>query len=183
MSNWIAQQQQTAPLDEDVDTYLERIEAWQRRAQKEAEEHSYASTKKAVEEEPPTGDEARALYHLYARHAETIYHVCQQELERASETDALTLEDVLQEAYPRFMRAMVSYDRERGELKMYLAHALRQRIKDYVKANREETDDSEQEQPDDSPIAPGFDIPRLYDEMVEEGRVPRKAERLHDTLT
>lgn len=176
--SWIDEHQ----ADGDEATYLDRIKSWQERAQEAATRYTSAATKKALEDEPPRDDEARALYHLYALHAETVYHVCRQELERASNTEALTLEDVLQESYPRFLRAMVQYDRERGELDLYLAHALRQRVQDYIHSQAEQKEE-EQEQEDTAPIAPGFDLPSIYRELKAEGRVPRNAKRLHDTLT
>jgi len=184
VSQWIERQRQAAVLNANEATYLRRIEGWQERAQAEAEKHSNASTKKAVRECPPTDSEAGALYQLFAGKAETIYHVAREELERASETNALTLEDALQEAYVLFQRAMVQYDPERGDLKNYLAHALRQRIRDYIERHSHQTsEDGESDVADAEAVAPGFSIPALYEELKSEGRVAAEAGELHDKLT
>jgi hypothetical protein len=184
VTQWIERQKQAAVLDEDESTYLDRISDWQTRAQQEAEQHSHASTKKAVRECPPTDSEAGALYQLFALRAETVYHVAREELERASEVDALELQDVLQEAYVLYQRSMVQYDPERGTLKNYLAHALRQRIKGYIQRHSATTsEDGESEVADGAAVAPGFSIPALYEELKEEGRVAAEAEELHNRIT
>jgi len=183
VTEWIKRQRQAAVLDEDEATYLDRISDWQARAQKEAEQHSHASTKKAVQNETPTDFEAGALYQLFALRAETVYHVAREELEHASETNALTLEDALQEAYVLFQRAMVQYDPKRGPLDLYLAHALKQRIRDYVEKHSATTSEDESEVADTEAVAPGFSIPALYNELKEEGRVADAAEQLHDRIT
>lgn len=183
MTEWIKRQIQAAVLDEDEATYLDRISDWQARAQQEAEQHDHASTKKAVQNCPPTDSEAGALYQLFASKAETVYHVAREELEHASETNALTLEDILQEAYVLYQRSMVRYDPERGTLKNYLAHALRQRIRDYIEKHSATTSEDESEVTDTEAVAPGFSIPALYNELKEEGRVADTAEQLHDRIT
>lgn len=182
MTDWITQQQQNIDVEADIENHLAQISDWQERAQAVAAEASHNSTKRAVEECPPEGDEARAIYHLFALHAETIWHVCNTALEQTAETDAVSLEDVLQEAYPLFQRCLVSYDPDRGPLDLYLANALKRRVQIYLGSASHETTDDEQEVEDEGRVAPGYDLPALYDELVEDGRVPESAVEVYDRL-
>lgn len=180
--DWIHQQQEHIDTGKDTAHYLAQISDWQARAQAVAAEASRNSTKKAVEECPPEGDEARAIYHLYAMHAETIWHVCNAALEQTSETDAVELEDVLQESYPLFQRALVSYDPDKGPLYLYLANALKRRVQIYLNSQSHETTDDEAEVEDEGRVAPGYNLPELYSELVDEGSVPAEAVSIFDRL-
>lgn len=148
-----------------------------------ADEANRSGTKIALEECPPSDEEARALFALFAIEADTVYFACKDAMERTPQVQALDLDDVLSESYVLFLRSMVRYDRERGELAPYLGHALRVRVKAYVKSMQHETSDEEDMEVEDvSRVAPGFDIPELYQELKDEGRLPSRAQELWDQL-
>lgn len=179
MNDWIERQEQAIRPDTDPEALLETIEGWQERAQEVADK---SGTEEAIEKCPPSDEEARAIYQLFSVHAETIFHVCKTVLEKTPEVEALELEDVLQEAYPLFQRVLIRYERERGDLQLYLANALKAYVKRWVGGMQHETAEEEATVEDRSKVAPGFDIPRLYNELREEDRLPRKAEELYDKL-
>lgn len=185
MTEWINRQKRAAANDlAPNDELLDRIEEWQERAAAVADEHAQNQTKRAVQECPPGDVAAGALFGLFARHAETIWHVCNEQMERASEVEALTLEDVLMEAYPLYIRAMVRYDPARGPLDLYLASALSRRVQIYIASHAHESaeEGAETEVEDAETIAPGYNIPELYEELIAEGAVPERAAEVYDRL-
>lgn len=188
MNDWIDRQRQAAGVtgDEDLTDALQAIEGWRARAREEADKHARHSTKKAVQNCPPTDNAARALFDIFAAHAERICHICRETHEvyttsSHSDEPSLDLEDLLQEAYPLFLRAMVRHEGDVGD---HLQRAFRDRVKDYIETILTERDDPDERGAleDESRVAPGFDIPRLYNELREEDRLPRKAERAYDRL-
>jgi len=157
------------------------IEEWQRRAQQAAEKHDRHACKHAVQEVTPTNEEAQALYSLYDEHKADIEDWCREALAKAQGEDAppLELQDLMVEAYVLFQRSLVRYDSGKSSLRTYLQHDLRGRIRDYLKAMSEDRRPrTESKREDRSAIAPHFDVPSIYAELVEEGRVSRTAGRL-----
>ncbi len=186
---WIDQQRIAASVTsgEDLTEALQAIEEWKQAARKEAESHSHHATKKAVENCPPTDEAAPALFDIFAANAERIYMICHDahtvyaESSHADEP-SLALEDLLQEAYPLYLRAMV---RHKGrDVAQHIQRAFKDRMIDYVETILTERDDPDGRPPiaDESRVAPSFDIPRLYNELREDDRLPRKAERAWDRL-
>lgn len=191
MNDWIGRQRRTAgvggPEDEDLSDALDAIEEWKQDARKEAEEHSRHSTKKAVQNCPPTDTAAPALFRIFAVHAEQVFHICREAhvvYTQSAHADepGLDIEDLLQEAYPLYLRAMVRHkDREVSD---HLQRAFRDRVKDYVETVLTERDDPDDrpELEDESHVAPGYDLPKLYKELREEDRLPKRAERAYDRM-
>lgn len=180
MSDWINRQRKRAVLDTDEDELLQRISDWQSRARAAANDHSRHQTKKALRDEPPRDSEAGAIYQLYAMHSDTIWHVCHEELSKASQTEAITIEDVLAEAYVLFQRALIQYDQDRGKLKTYLGRALRRRVQIYIDGHSHETTESDDREEEDKGFAPGFNLGEIYQELVDEGRVSTDAQELFE---
>jgi len=181
---WIERQREAAILDEDEQTYLDRISDWQARARAEADKHNTHQNKRAVQNCPPSDAEAGALFCLFATWADRVYGIAKHTLQSHSETGhtdepGLELEDLLQEGYILFQRAMV-----RAESENEMASRLRARMAEYCKSQLVERDDPDDRSPvgDDHEVAPGFSIPALYNELKEEDRLPRRAERLWDQL-
>lgn len=187
--NWTEKQRQAAGVtaDTDLTTALEAIEGWKEKAREEAQRHSRHSTKKAVQNCPPGEGAARALFDVFAVHAERIFHICRQAHEiyatsSHSDEPSLDLDDLLQEAYPLYLRAMVRHDdREVGE---HLQRAFRDRVRDYVETILTDRDDPDDRDPvvDESRVAPGFDIPRLYNELRAADRLSRRSQRAYRRL-
>lgn len=187
--NWIDKQQQAAGVTSETDLTeaLEAIEEWKGEAREEAERHARHATKEAVQNCPPEEGAARALFDVFAAHAERIFHICREAHEvymtsSHSDEPSLDLEDVLQEAYPLFLRAMVRHeDREVGD---HLQRAFRDRVRGYIETTLTERDD-EDDRPalaDDSKVAPGFNVPRVYNELREEDRLPRRSQKAYNRL-
>ncbi|MCS3827426.1 hypothetical protein GGP85_002896 [Salinibacter ruber] len=187
--DWIKQQRQAAGVtaDKDLTTALQAIEGWKEKAREEAQRHARHATKEAVQNCPPADGAARALFDIFATHAERIFHICRQAHEvyttsSHSDEPALDLDDLLQEAYPLFLRSMIRHtDRGVGD---HLQRAFRDRVRDYVETTLTERDDPDDRPAlkDESRVAPGFDIPRLYQELRESDRLSRRAERAYDRL-
>lgn len=159
----------------------EHIEQWQERAQAAAEEFERHACKRAVQEVTPTDREARELYELYSQHESDIEKWCETALAKAQGEDAppASLEDLVSESFILFQRSLVRYNPEEASLRTFLQHDLRGRIRDYLTAISEQSRPrSESKRRDRGAIAPGFDVPSIYSELVEEGRVSRAAERL-----
>lgn len=160
----------------------EHIEQWQTRARREAERHDHHACKRAVQETTPTDEQARSLHKLFAEHREDIRHWCKTALDKIEGQDrpSVDIEDLMAEAYILMQRSLVRYDPEKAGLRTFLQHDLRGRIRDYLRSvSHESVAGTERpEREDREPIAPGFDIPQIYRELVQEGRVSPAAARL-----
>lgn len=186
---WIDQQRKAAQVtaDEDLTEALQAIEDWKAEARKEAERHDHHSTKQAVENCPPTDKAAPALFDIFAANAERIYMICHEahtvytESSHADEP-SLSLGDLLQEAYPLFLRSMVRHkDRD---VSQHIQRAFQDRVIGYVETILTERDDPDgrSELEDQSHVAPAFDIPALLEELCEGDKLSRRATRAYDRL-
>jgi len=185
--NWIDRQKRAASSNASEEELLRRIESWKTRAQAAAAEHNHNQTKKALRDEPPTDAEAGAIYSLYAKHAETVFHVVRKvhnAYSRSGHADepTVSLEDTLQEAYVLFQRALVAYEGER-DLERHLRRAFRDRVQGYLDTRLTASEDVEDEpKRTGRGAAAGFSIPTLYAELVNEGKVEEEAARLFDSI-
>lgn len=183
---WIHEQRRNAGVDpgEDPAPYLKRIELWQERAQEVADNCTHNELKTAVCEVPPTDDEAQALYELYALWAESIYaitmHTHQSHAQNgAADEPVASPHDLIQESYVLFQRAMV-----RSTTKEKMTSRLRARMAEHVRTQLTVEDDPDNRHAveDREAIAPGYNLPQLYDELHDEGRLSRRAEKLWERL-
>ncbi|WP_251961551.1 hypothetical protein [Salinibacter ruber] len=185
---WIHCKRKQAGVDpdkHDPEPLLEEIEPWQARAQQVAEEASRHELKTAVKKVPPSVVEAKTLFQLYALWAGPIYGICvhtyQTHVQNAAADEPVAgLEDLLQESYILFQRAMV-----RSTTKEKMRSRLRARMAEHVRTQMtiEDDPDDRRRQPDRSAIAPGFDLKEIYQELVDEGKVSRRAAQLWQRLT
>jgi RNA polymerase sigma factor (sigma-70 family) len=137
-----------------------------------------------VKQVTPTDSEARALYELYSQHEEDIESWCKSALTKAQGEDAppVGLEDLMAESYVLFQRSLVRFDPEQSSLRTYLQHDLRGRIRDYLRSMSGERKEREESHPDRAAVAPKFHLPELYEELVDDGRVPAEAARIYSRL-
>jgi len=186
VNDWIEDQRAAARVsaEDDIEPHLRRIEDWQKRARAVANNEGRHATKTAVQECPPTDAEARALHTIYAIEADTVYHICREAYSAYMQSSHaqephLSLDDVLVEAYPLYLRAMVRYQGTRP-LEKHLLVALRNRVRDYLESKLSVPDDPDgrPELEDRDPVAPGFDLVEIYAELVEEGQVSDRAREL-----
>lgn len=166
---------------EDPSQYLTQLSEWFRRTRNVASEHSRHATKEAVQSVDPTEEEQQALMALFADQAETIYWVCSDALDAYSrsghaEEPSLELQDLLAEAYPLFLRALVRYQGNRP-LEIHVRRAFRDRIRSYIESHlRHPTPSGESGEP--SPIPeplselPEVDVGEICRELQEEGIIP-----------
>ena len=179
---WTTTHREAAGVGEDTDAapYLDAIKDWQEEAQ--ALGYRYHKNKRALEDCPPPPDVQDALYALFAIWSPHIHYHCRLALEShthstAADEPALQLDDLLQDAWTLFLRAMVpstTRDEAMGR--------LRARLAEHVRTHLVLDDDPEQRDPVPSAdyAAPGFNVPRLYDELRQEGRLSNRAEQLWD---
>ena len=159
------------------DRYITQLSDWQVRARTAAEDHDHNETKRAVNEVEMTKPEREAAGHLFSLMENTIHEVCSHALKKTRQAPTqppLELQDVLQESYILFLRALVHFDPEKGSLRTYLLHALRSRVTDYLRSKSHEIDDRREEDREPLPSRsslPGFDVPKIVDEMVEDGQL------------
>ena len=165
--------------------HLRKISGWLRRTRQAAEDYGRHATKQAVRDVEPTREEQEALTALFALQAETMYWVCSDLLGRYTESShpdrpSLQLEDLLAEAYPLFLRALVRYKGERP-LEVHVRRAFRDRARDYIESRLHRPASSPEGRP--HPILPGplgalpeIDIGAICRELQEEGVVPTLGE-------
>lgn len=181
MSEWADRHREAAPDLSDM--HLRALEDWQAQAQAVAEEASRHGNKAAVQQVTPGPAAAEALYALFARHAEDIWHVCREIHHRyvqSSHADepGLALEDLLQEAYPLFQRAMVQADG-----KYAMLNRLEARMADYVRSQLITHDDPEARgEVASEPASVEVDLVAMYDRLSEQGRVPGEAAQLWEQI-
>jgi len=167
--------------DEEPSPYLSQLSRWHRQTRAAAAGHSRHATKRAVQEVDPRPEERRALMALFALQAETIYWVCSDVLSRYARSGhadepSLELEDLLAEAYPLFLRALVRYEGDRP-LEIHVRRAFRGRVEDYVESRLRHPapigpDGAAPDIPDTSGSLPDVDIGAICKELQEEGVVP-----------
>ena len=111
---WIRRHRSAAGVSagDDPAAHLEVIEPWQRRARAAAEKAPRHGNKVAVQTVPPGDAASEALYSLYAIWAEDIYWTCRQVHQRwmasaHADEPGVSFEDVLQESWVLYQRAMV----------------------------------------------------------------------------
>ena len=152
---------------------INKIRPWQMRAREIADEADTAGTKKAVQETEMTEEEREAARQLFASYHDTIEEVCRFMLRNqqpGEKTPPLQLDDLLQESYVHFLRALVRYDPGRGELDQYLRHALRSRLKRYVQSKSTRREDREERDPIPSTTSfRRYDVVAITQELVDEG--------------
>jgi hypothetical protein len=180
---WIQQKRDQANLEpsrEDSEALLEKIKGWQRDAQEVASKASYHQLKKAVQEVPPNDLEAQYLFKLYALWADAIYGICVHTYRThshnaAADEPVVSLKDLLQESYILFQRAMV-----RSTTKEKMRSRLRARMAEHVRTQMTVEDDPEERTPEEATdaIAPGFDLPEIYQELVDENRVSQESAKI-----
>jgi len=187
MPTWAQRLRHSAGVstDEAPDPYLDALLDWFRRTRQAAENYSRHATKQAVRDIEPTVEEQEALTFLFALQAETIYWVCSDLLSRYTESKhadrpSLQLEDLLTEAYPLFLRALVRYDQERP-LEVHVRRAFRDRIRDYIESRLHRPAPSPEGQPHpilpDAPEPlPEVDVGAICQELQAEGVVPELGE-------
>lgn len=163
--------------------HLRALESWQVQARRVAEEASRHGNKQAVQEVVPGPAAAEALYGLFARHAEDIWHVCREihnQYVQSSHADepSLSLEDLLQEAYPLYQRAMVQ-----AEGKYEMLNRLEARMAEYVRSQLVTRDDPEaRPEVASEPASAEVDLVAMYDCLCDEDRVPDEAADLWDRI-
>ena len=183
--------------------HIDQLRDWQRRAQKIADEATHSGTKKAVRETEMAEAERKAAGHLFSEMEDVILPICEHAYRKADETAGPTprveLEDVLQESYELFLRALVRFDPDKGDLETYLLHALRRRVEVYLRSKSEHVDDRRE---DDRPpvknsdrfrghsnhsgkgpdidILAGFDVVGIVDEMVKRGQLPGDQDEIEE---
>jgi len=160
-----------------MDNSLGQLKSWQRRARQVADEANSAGTKKAVKRVEMGEEERQAAQRLFASCQETIEEICRYVLRNAQSGDrkpSVELEGLLHQSYLHFLRALVRYDPDRGELDQYLRHAMGARLKAYLqsKSTRRDNRDEEEKQPVPSTTSfRRFDIVAIVNELVESGRL------------
>jgi hypothetical protein len=184
VNSWTDQHQHAAGVAATTDAtpHLQAIKGWQQRARAAAAEHRYHQNKQALADCPPPPDVQQALYTLFAIWAPDIHYLCRSALDAhthnaAADEPGLELDDLLQEAWELFLRAMIPSDTKHEAL-----GRLRARLAERVRSQLVLDDDPELRGPvpDTDYTAPGFDVPGLYDELREDDRLPKAAERLWD---
>ena len=165
--------------------HLHALSGWLRRTRQAAEGYGRHATKQAVRDVEPTEEEQKALTALFALQAETMYWVCSDLLGRYTESGhpdrpSLQLEDLLAEAYPLFLRALVRYEGERP-LEVHVRRAFRDRARDYIESRLHRPASAPEGRP--HPILPEtlgslpeIDIGAICRELQEEGVVPTLGE-------
>lgn len=186
MNEWIERQRAAAGVrpGDDPTPHLDKIAEWQSRAREVADEASQHGNKKAVREVTPDAEEARAIFRLYALWAEDIWHTAKDIYDSYvqsghADEPSLTLDDALQESYPIFQRAMVQAETKHGAL-----NRLEARLAEYVESQLVIPENPDEHSPveDRDPIAPGFDLVKVYDELHREGKLPGRAAALWERL-
>lgn len=178
---WIERHKEAAP--DLSDAHLRAFEQWQREARAVADVASRHSNKKAVEEVTPGPAAAEALYGLFAKHAEDIWHTCREihtKYVQSSHADepGLSLDDLLQEAYPIFQRAMV-----RAEGKYQMLNRLEARMADYVRSQLVTHDDpGSRRDIEGSTAAADVDLVAMYDDLCTQNDVPDEAADLWEEI-
>ncbi|WP_103021474.1 hypothetical protein [Salinibacter altiplanensis] len=170
---------------EEPGPHLGALSGWLRRTRQAAEGYGRHATKQAVRDVDPTAEEQEALTALFALQAETIYWVCSDLLERYTESahadrPSLQLEDLLAEAYPLFLRALVRYDQERP-LEVHVRRAFRDRARDYIESRLHRPASNPEGHPhpvlpDTPEPVPEVDVGAICEELQEEGFVPELGE-------
>jgi hypothetical protein len=184
MDQWIQRQRDAARVSEGDEPDMDAIKAWQEEARTVADEAGRHGTKKAVQECPPSDEAARALFEAFAIEAEVVFHVCREAYQAYTDSGHedephLSLEDLLQEAYVLFQRSMVRFQGERT-LERHVRRPFRDRVRAYLDAQLSTYDDPENRPAveDQAAFAPGYDMAGIYDELREEDRLPKRADRL-----
>ncbi|MCS3707198.1 hypothetical protein GGP62_002185 [Salinibacter ruber] len=160
-----------------MDNPIEQLEGWQRRARQVADEASSAGTKKAVQQTEMDEEEREAARHLFASCHDVIEEICRYVLrnERSGEqTPSLELEGLLHQSYLHFLRALVRFRPDKGELDQYLRYAMGSRLKAHVQSKSVHRDDRDEEEREPVPSTTSFrrfDVVAIVDELVESGRL------------
>jgi len=161
---------------------ISKLEDWQRRAQQIADAADSAGTKKAVQETEMREEEQRAAQRLFASCHEIIEEVCRYVLrneQSGEETPSIEFEGLLHQSYLHFLRSLVRYDPDRGELEPYLRHAMGARLKAYVQSkstHRDHRDEEEKEAVPSTTSFRRFDIIAIVAELIEDGRLGAEEE-------
>jgi len=167
-----------------VEAHLDAIEPWQARAQAVAEDASRHGNKKAVREVEPRPAEAKALHGLYGLWASGIWHTCREMYarwasSRSKDELALGFDDVLQESYVLFQRAMVQ-----ATTRYEMLNRLQARLGSYFRTRlvqRPGDGATERMQSRDAAVEPGV-LEDTYQRLIDEGRVPDGAATLYRKL-
>jgi len=156
---------------------IDKLEDWRRRAGQVADAADSAGTKKAVKRVEMSQEERQAAQHLFASCQDTIEEICRYVLrneQSGDETPSIELEGLLHQSYLHFLRALVRFDPNRGELEPYLRHAMGSRIKAYVQSKstpRVEEDDEDREPVPSTTSFRKIDIVAVTQELVDAGRL------------
>jgi len=167
-----------------VEGHLSAIESWQARARKVANEAKRHGNKQAVREVEPRPAEAKALHGLYGLWASDIWHTCREVYarwasSRSEDELALGFDDVLQESYVLFQRAMV-----RAESKFEMLNRLQARLGSYFRTRlvqRPGDGATGQMQAREAAVEPGV-LTDLYEDLIDKGHVPDEAATLYQKL-
>jgi len=171
-------------MTDDIHDHLDALSDWQERAQQAAEQHDHDETVKAVQEVEMTEAEREAAGHLYAALHDTIEQVCEiayRKADRDQYRPTLELEDLLHESYILFLRALVGYDPDQGDLDTYLLHALRRRVRVYLESKSTDVDTRDEEDRTPQPSVTEMrqiDVVAVVQEMLDNGRLDGDQDRL-----
>lgn len=168
-----------------VQDHLDAIETWQARAQTVAEQASRHGNKQAVREVEPRPAETKALHGLYGLWASDIWHTCREMYvrwasSRSEDELALGFDDVLQESYVLFQRAMVQ-----ATTRYEMLNRLQARLGSYFRTRlvRRPNGDGPRgrRQAREPAVEPGV-LEDVYEDLVDEGRVPQQVATLYRKL-
>jgi hypothetical protein len=174
-----AQRHRQAAADLSPSAVRRLTRQWMGRARSVKQQHSYHAAKKAVRECSPSPDESRALHALFASEAETIFYICRDAAR--SVTGPLGVEDVLQDAWPLFLRALLAWQPGQRTLRLHLRRTFRDKVRDHVAtADESPAPDPDHRAPQTGPTHSdgAIELARVYDALAEAGRLPDAAETL-----
>jgi RNA polymerase sigma factor (sigma-70 family) len=161
---------------------LSALADWRARAREEAAQHPQHQAKRAVQATEMTEAERTAAGALFEAASEDIRTICRVAYGKArGQVRGLSVEDVYQEAYVLFLRALVHYDPEKASLKTYLYHALRSRVTEYLRTRSAAAPPETLPAQPSRPEAREVDVHAITGRLVEEGRLAG-SEREQDEL-